>query len=213
MPDNSRPWSDARRLVVTRVRRHRRRLLGVTLLAVAVSWGAAMTGPLWPPLLGWLGRWWPVVAVAVLALSALTLLTPRRSDEERDEERRLAVQPLSVRAIVLGSLVLLAVGVTAAALLLYRYGGSEDAATQLDALRTAGTLLLGTGGAAALLLTARRTRSGEQTVHLQQATYRSTTQHALNQQITDAYTKAGAPRGALSYPRRSREELKGGSWA
>lgn len=29
----------------------------------------------------------------------------------------------------------------------------------------------------------------------------------------EIYSNLGAPRSALSYPRRSREELKGGSWA
>jgi anti-sigma regulatory factor (Ser/Thr protein kinase) len=30
--------------------------------------------------------------------------------------------------------------------------------------------------------------------------------------VSELVTNAGAPRGALSYPRRSREELEGGSW-
>jgi hypothetical protein len=31
--------------------------------------------------------------------------------------------------------------------------------------------------------------------------------------VSELITNANAPRGALLYPRRSREELKGGSWA
>jgi hypothetical protein len=31
--------------------------------------------------------------------------------------------------------------------------------------------------------------------------------------VSELITNAGAPRGALTYPRCSREELKGGSWA
>jgi hypothetical protein len=31
--------------------------------------------------------------------------------------------------------------------------------------------------------------------------------------VSEMVTNAGAPRGALTYPRCSREELKGGSWA
>lgn len=31
--------------------------------------------------------------------------------------------------------------------------------------------------------------------------------------VSELATNAGAPRGALLYPRLSREELKGGSWA
>jgi hypothetical protein len=30
--------------------------------------------------------------------------------------------------------------------------------------------------------------------------------------VSELVTNSGAPRGALSYPRHSREELKGGSW-
>ncbi len=33
------------------------------------------------------------------------------------------------------------------------------------------------------------------------------------QVISELVTNSGAPRGALSYPRCSREKLKGGSWA
>jgi hypothetical protein len=31
--------------------------------------------------------------------------------------------------------------------------------------------------------------------------------------LSELVTNAGAPRGALSYPRFNRDELKGGSWA
>jgi hypothetical protein len=37
--------------------------------------------------------------------------------------------------------------------------------------------------------------------------------HDVQTVISELVTNAGAPRGALSYPRRSRDELKGGSWA
>lgn len=36
--------------------------------------------------------------------------------------------------------------------------------------------------------------------------------HVARTVVSELATNAGAPRGALSYPRRSREELKGGSW-
>jgi hypothetical protein len=52
--------------------------------------------------------------------------------------------------IAAGALVVLAVVVTIWFVLLRRYGG-QGASVQLDAIRTAGTLVIGTGGAAALL--------------------------------------------------------------
>jgi len=67
-------------------------------------------------------------------------------------------------------------------LLLRRYGG-QGAQIQLDAIRTAGTLVIGTGGAVALLLTARRQRYTELTlVH--------TDRDATERRITELYTKA-----------------------
>jgi hypothetical protein len=52
-------------------------------------------------------------------------------------------------AVVIG-----AVGVGVAVWLLLAYGDDGDARTQLDAIRTAGTLMVGAGGAVALLLAA-----------------------------------------------------------
>lgn len=48
----------------------------------------------------------------------------------------------------------LAVAAVVGFVLLRRYGG-QGAQVRLDAIRTAGTLVIGTGGAVALLLTAR----------------------------------------------------------
>lgn len=57
-------------------------------------------------------------------------------------------------------IVLTGVGVAVWLLLVYGHAGS-DAANQLDAIKTAGTVVVGTGGGAALLLAARRQRSAE----------------------------------------------------
>jgi multisubunit Na+/H+ antiporter MnhB subunit len=77
-------------------------------------------------------------------------------------------RPLSIRAIVVGGLVLGAVGAVAVSLLLYLYGGGTDKdKAKLDVVRTAGTLVVGTGGAAALLLAALRQRSTELTLEHQ----------------------------------------------
>ncbi|MGB6164602.1 MAG: pentapeptide repeat-containing protein [Pseudonocardiaceae bacterium] len=90
--------------------------------------------------------------------------------------------------IAAGSLVVLAVAVVIWFVLLRRYGGQE-ASVQLDAIRTAGTLVIGTGGAVALLLTARRQRYTELTlVH--------TDRDATERRITELYTKAADQLGS-----------------
>jgi hypothetical protein len=60
-----------------------------------------------------------------------------------------------------GTLVVFAVAVVVAAVswfVLRRLYGGQGAQVQLDVIRTAGTLVIGIGGAVALLLTARRQR-------------------------------------------------------
>jgi hypothetical protein len=74
------------------------------------------------------------------------------------------------------------------------YGGAE-ARVQLDAIRTAGTLVIGTGGAVALLLTARRQRYTELSlVH--------TDRDATERRITELYTKAADQLGSAQAPVR-----------
>lgn len=70
---------------------------------------------------------------------------------------------LSVRVIVAWSVLVVAAGVGVAVWLLLAYtgGDTEGNRLRLDAIRTAGTIVVGTGGAAALLLAARRQRSTE----------------------------------------------------
>ena len=79
-------------------------------------------------------------------------------------------------------MIVLAIAVTAWVVLLRRYGGT-GAGIELDAIRTAGALVVGTGVVVALLLAARRQCSTELTlVHTEhdasptrpQATSRST---------------------------------------
>jgi hypothetical protein len=74
------------------------------------------------------------------------------------------------------------------------YGG-QGAQVQLDVIRTAGTLVIGTGGAVALLLTARRQRYTELTlVH--------TNRDATERRITELYTKAAGQLGSDKAPVR-----------
>jgi len=97
-------------------------------------------------------------------------------------------RPLSNRNIALGALVVLVIAVVLAVVLLRRYGG-QGAAIQLDAIRTGGTLVIGTGGAVALLLTARRQRSTELTLV-------QTDRDATERRITELYTKAAEQLGS-----------------
>ena len=103
-------------------------------------------------------------------------------------------RPLSNWTIAAGALVVLAVAVVVSFVLLRRYGG-QGAQIQLDAIRTAGTLVVGTGGAVALLLTARRQRYTELAlVH--------TDRDATERRITELYTKAADQLGSDKAPVR-----------
>lgn len=103
-------------------------------------------------------------------------------------------RPLSNWTIAAGALVVLGVAAVIGFVLLRRYGG-EGAQVQLDAIRTAGTLVIGTGGAVALLLTARRQRYTELTlVH--------TDRDATERRITELYTKAADQLGSAQAPVR-----------
>ncbi|SDX78298.1 Pentapeptide repeat-containing protein [Amycolatopsis xylanica] len=103
---------------------------------------------------------------------------------------------LTIRAIVLWSAGLLVIAGLAAMLLLWRLGGGrpEDVA-RLDALRTAATIVVGTGGAAALLLSARRQRSAE--LDLAQKDH-----DATEKRITEIYGKAADQLGSDKAPVR-----------
>jgi uncharacterized protein YjbI with pentapeptide repeats len=95
-------------------------------------------------------------------------------------------------------LLVLAVAVVVAAVswfVLHRLYGGQGAQVQLDVIRTAGTLVIGTGGAVALLLTARRQRYTELAlVH--------TDRDATERRITELYTKAADQLGSDQAPVR-----------
>ncbi|MBV9142980.1 MAG: pentapeptide repeat-containing protein [Pseudonocardiales bacterium] len=103
-------------------------------------------------------------------------------------------RPLSNWVIAAGALVVLGVVVVIWLVLLRRYGG-QGAQVQLDAIRTGGTLVIGTGGAVALLLTARRQRYTELSlVH--------TDRDAIERRITELYTRAADQLGSEQAPVR-----------
>lgn len=79
-----------------------------------------------------------------------------------DEQNFPAYRVLSTRAIVWAAMGLMVVGVGLAVWLLLAYGGGTDAdKARLEAIKTAGTIVVGTGGAAALWLAARRQQTSE----------------------------------------------------
>ena len=97
-------------------------------------------------------------------------------------------RPLSNRAIVLGAAFVLVIGAAAFIVLLWLYDG-------LDAIRTATAITVSAGGAATLLLAARRQRSTEQTLEHER-------EHAAEQRITELYTRAVDQLGAEKAPVR-----------
>lgn len=125
---------------------------------------------------------------------------------------------LSVRTIAVWALLIVVVGVGVAAWLLLAFtGGDTDAnRVQLDAIRTAGTVIVGTGGAAALLLAARRQRSTEIALAqkdrdqadvarahaLQERSALANEADAAARRITDLYTKAADQLGSEKAPVR-----------
>ncbi|MGH3916686.1 MAG: hypothetical protein ACRDTC_25220 [Pseudonocardiaceae bacterium] len=114
-----------------------------------------------------------------------------RSSQRREPP---AARPLSNVTIAVGAAVVLGIGVLVWIVLLRRYGGA-GADVELDAIRTAGTLLIGTGGAAALLLAARRQRATELALL-------HTDRDATERRITELYTKAADQLGSDQAPVR-----------
>ena len=117
---------------------------------------------------------------------------------ERGNRPDLPPPPLSQWMIRVGTVVVLAVAVVVAVVswfVLRRLYGGQGAQVQLDVIRTAGTLVIGIGGAVALLLTARRQRYTELAlVH--------TDRDATERRITELYTKAADQLGSDKAPVR-----------
>lgn len=104
---------------------------------------------------------------------------------------------------------LLLTGVTAWLLLTHFGGGSPQDRVRLDALKTTGSIIIGSGGAVALLLAARRQRSTEIALRLQDKDLAqkdlaaADTRHdATERRITDLYTAAVEQLGSDKAPVR-----------
>ncbi len=86
--------------------------------------------------------------------------------------------------------VLLAVGLAAGLLVVYRNADPQRVSTLLDIVRIGLSVGAGTGGLFALWLATRRQRSAEQTLVLQREVSRSTVTDSTERRITDQYSKA-----------------------
>ncbi|HEV8558951.1 MAG TPA: pentapeptide repeat-containing protein [Actinophytocola sp.] len=121
-----------------------------------------------------------------------------------EDEETVRYGVLSPIAIWTAAAVILLVGVGVAVWLLIAYGGGDaQQRNQLEAIRTAGTIVVGTGGAAALLLAARRQRTAEIALkqkdreHAQQlAAARATEHDATQRRITELYAMAAGQLGS-----------------
>ncbi|MFI5589955.1 pentapeptide repeat-containing protein [Amycolatopsis sp. NPDC051758] len=108
---------------------------------------------------------------------------------------------LSHRAMAWAAVALVVLGVGLAVGLLVAFGGGGHS-DQLDAIKTAGTIVVGTGGAAALWLTARRQRTSELSLNQVRAAHAATVADAEARRITDLYGKAADQLGSPQAPAR-----------
>ncbi|WHT22490.1 hypothetical protein N8J89_15915 [Crossiella sp. CA-258035] len=98
---------------------------------------------------------------------------------------------LSTRAILLCVIGLTVVAAAAAAGLLLAFGGGgEGDRVRLEAIKTAGAIVVGTAGAAALWLAARRQRTTEIAMRHQERVAEATEADAAERRVTELYTKA-----------------------
>lgn len=108
--------------------------------------------------------------------------------ETRDDEPgKVPYRVLSIRMIWFASAVIVVLGIAVAVWLLASFGhGDAQERNQLEAIKTAGTIVVGTGGAAALLLAARRQRSAEISLKQKDLDQAATARtHALQERMAD----------------------------
>jgi uncharacterized protein YjbI with pentapeptide repeats len=141
----------------------------------------------------------------------------RHNDRMAGDEGRPDYRVLSMRTIALAALALVIVGVGVGTWLLFAFGnGTTESANQLDAIKTAGTIVVGTGGAGALWLAARRQRTSEIALRqkdidqdmanrahsLQERVAAAAEADALERRVTELYTKAADQLGSDRAPVR-----------
>lgn len=134
----------------------------------------------------------------------------RSADATSSEIEPVQYAVLSRRVILWASAVVVLLGVGATVGLLLAFGsGDAQQRNQLDAVRTAGTIVIGAGGGAALLLAARRQRSTEIALKQkdrdqahQETVARAEQEDATERRITELYTKAADQLGSDKAPVR-----------
>lgn len=120
-----------------------------------------------------------------------------------EQQNRPTYKVLSTRTIVWFGVILVVVGAGVAAALLWAYGtGTEADKARLDAIKTAGTIVIGTGGAAALWLAARRQQAAEIALRQKDVDQAHQEQDSAERRVTELYTKAVEQLGSEKAPVR-----------
>lgn len=158
-----------------------------------------------------------VLDVAIESADHDSRLMPSPAPAGSDDDAMVRYSVLSPRAIwwTAGLIVLVGLGMAVWLLLAFGEGGNQ-ARNQLEAIKTAGTIVIGTGGAAALLLAARRQRTAEIALKqkdrdhvdaarahaLQERIAATTEADAAARRVTELYTTATAQLGSDKAPVR-----------
>ena len=104
---------------------------------------------------------------------------------------------MTARAIVVGTFAIALLGGALLVLLLTFYGsGTPQDQAHLDAVRTAGTIVIGFGGAVALLLAARGQRTSELTLEHQHRVAAAAEHDAQERRVTELYATAAEQLGS-----------------
>jgi hypothetical protein len=121
----------------------------------------------------------------------------------RQDGKSKGGRPLRSLTIALWAIGLISVGVAAVWVLLHFYGaGSEVDKQRLDVIRTAGTIVVGTGGVAALYLAARRQQSAERTLEHTRHVEAAKESDANDRRVSEQYAKAAEMLGNEKAPVR-----------
>lgn len=118
------------------------------------------------------------------------------NDKSTPTDQPLRIRPIPGSAIWWGAAVLLVVAVVSVWLLIAFFGGgSPQDKIRLEAIKLAGSIVVGTGGAVALVLAARRQRTTELQLLQQERTAGDTRHDAEERRISDLQASAGEQLG------------------
>ncbi|MEY8040084.1 pentapeptide repeat-containing protein [Saccharopolyspora cebuensis] len=183
-----------------RVRVSRWVMLGVGLVAVGVlgwvpvDWSAWVAGLGASVVSAGVPGWVTVGGVVVLAAVGLVQGVARaraRSEDSVRAQPQGPVRPIPGWAIWAGLVLVVAVGAGAAWALVAAFGSdSPQNKNRLEAIKLAGSIAVGTGGVAALLLAARRQRATELGLLQQEQRAADDRHDADERRVTELYTAA-----------------------